>query len=98
MAAPRFPFPEGFGAGSEVDLSYYASIYAARPEEKFPLPSIPVERIDPVYFRQPVDDPTGERPGTIVVDTANHFLYLTAENGKAMRYGVGLGRAGFEWS
>lgn len=97
-AAPRFPAPEGFGSGSDADRSYYALIYAARPDEKFPLPAIPVERIDPVYYRQLVDDPTGERPGTIVVDTANRFLYLTAENGKAMRYGVGLGRAGFEWS
>jgi lipoprotein-anchoring transpeptidase ErfK/SrfK len=34
----------------------------------------------------------------VVVDTSNHFLYLVRENGQAMRYGVGLGRAGFEWS
>ena len=43
-------------------------------------------------------DPTGERPGTIIVDTSSHFLYLVLGNGQAMRYGVGLGRAGFEWS
>lgn len=97
-ATPRFKSAGGVGAASDADLSYYASIYAARPDEKFPLPAIPVERIDPVYYRRSVDDPTGERPGTIVVDTANHFLYLTVENGKAMRYGVGLGRAGFAWS
>lgn len=97
-AASRFPVAEGLRPGAEADLSYYASIYAARPEETFPLSAIPVERVDPVYFRQLVDDPTGERPGVIVVDTANFFLYLTAENGKAMRYGVGLGRAGFAWS
>jgi len=83
---------------SDIDRTYYASIYAARPEEKFPIPALPVERIDPAYFRQFVDDPTGERPGTVVVDTAHHFLYLTVENGKAMRYSVGLGRAGFEWA
>nr|WP_163271217.1 L,D-transpeptidase [Chelativorans alearense] len=96
--APRFPVAEGGVSGFENDLSYYAAMYAARPEEKFPLPAIPFERIDPVYFRHLVTNPTGERPGTIVVDTANHFLYLTHENGKAMRYGVGLGRAGFEWA
>ena len=45
-----------------------------------------------------MSDPTGERPGTIVVDVSSHFLYLVRENGQAMRYGVGLGRAGFEWS
>lgn len=95
---PRSPSKDNVGSIHDGDLAYYTSIYAARPDEKFPIPAIPVDRIDPIYFRQLVDDPTGERPGTIVVDTANHFLYLTREDGKAMRYGVGLGRAGFEWS
>nr|WP_244506489.1 L,D-transpeptidase [Pararhizobium polonicum] len=77
-------------AGSEM--------YAARPDELFPLPAVPYQKIPAQFRRQWVDNPTGERPGTLVVDTANHFLYLTYEDGKAMRYGVGLGRAGFEWS
>jgi lipoprotein-anchoring transpeptidase ErfK/SrfK len=94
---PQFRSPLDRGAGIAPDLSQYASMYAARPEEQFPLPAIPYERIDPVYYRQLVADPTGERPGTIVVDTNNHFLYLTRENGEAMRYGVGLGREGFAW-
>ncbi|NGO55677.1 L,D-transpeptidase [Allomesorhizobium camelthorni] len=97
-AASRFPRTGGFAAGAAPGMPYYISMYGARPDEKFPLPAIPVERIDPSYFRQLVDDPTGERPGTIVVDTANHFLYFTTENGKARRYGVGLGRAGFDWA
>ena len=66
--------------------------------EQFPLPAIPYQKIDKRYYRQMVSDPTGERPGTLVVDTANYFLYLTYEGGQAMRYGVGLGRQGFEWS
>ena len=41
---------------------------------------------------------TGEPKGTLVVDTGSHFLYLVLGNGYAIRYGVGLGRAGFEWS
>src|SRR5690606_5026328 len=41
---------------------------------------------------------TGEKPGTVVVDTANRFLYWTMPEGRAMRYGVGIGRAGFEWN
>lgn len=80
------------------ERAFYAAMYAARPEESFPLPAVPFEKIDPVYYRQVVDDPTGSLPGTIVVDTGNHFLYLVQERGKAMRYGVGLGRAGFEWA
>ncbi len=43
-------------------------------------------------------DPTGEPPGTIVVDVGSHFLYLVQVKGQAIRYGVALGRAGFEWS
>jgi lipoprotein-anchoring transpeptidase ErfK/SrfK len=77
---------------------FYAEIYGAKPDEQFPLPAIPYEKINPRFYRQMVENPTGERPGTIVVDTANHFLYLTYENNQAMRYGVGLGRAGFEWA
>ncbi len=45
-----------------------------------------------------VEDPTGERPGTITVDTKNRYLYLSMEGGKAMRYDVGVGREGFAWS
>lgn len=78
--------------------SVYTTMYAAMPDEAFPLPAIPYKRIDPRFLRQMVDDPTGERPGTIIVDSAHHFLYLTYEGQKAMRYGVGLGRAGFGWS
>ena len=83
----------------EVDPSIagYVQMYAAVQDEGYMLPAIPVERIDRRYLRQLVSDPTGERPGTVVVDTTNHFLYLVRPGGEAMRYGVGLGRAGFEW-
>ncbi|MEX0957557.1 MAG: L,D-transpeptidase [Rhizobiaceae bacterium] len=74
------------------------SAYAAVEDGGYRIPAVPVEKLDPRYLRQIVSDPTGERPGTIVVDTSSHFLYLVRENGKALRYGVGLGRAGFEWS
>ena len=40
----------------------------------------------------------GEQPGTIVVDATNHFLYLVQGGGRAIRYGVGVGRQGFGWS
>jgi lipoprotein-anchoring transpeptidase ErfK/SrfK len=80
------------------EMAAYEVMYAARPDEQFPLPAIPYHRIDRKYLRQWVDNPTGERPGTVVVDVGNHFLYFTYANGKAMRYGVGLGRAGFAWA
>jgi len=47
--------------------------------------------------RQEVDYTTNERPGTIVVDTRSHYLYFIEPGGKAMRYGVGLGAAGYAW-
>lgn len=76
----------------------YAMMYAAVEDEGYQLPAIPIEKMNKKYLRQIVRDPTGERPGTVVVDTSSHFLYLVREGGEAIRYGVGLGRAGFEWS
>lgn len=72
--------------------------YGPRPNEQFALPAVPIDKVPPQFLRQQVSYTTPERPGTIVVDTANFFLYLVQEGGTAMRYGVGLGRAGFEWS
>lgn len=55
-------------------------------------------RMDPRFDRREVDYQTKEEPGTIVIDTPNHFLYLVEGGGKAMRYGVGVGRPGFTWA
>lgn len=79
-------------------LSHYAAMYAAVPEERFPIPAVDLSRIDPRFYRQQVAYPTPEQPGTIVVDTDNKYLYLIQEGGQATRYGVGVGRAGFGWS
>ncbi|RXH23784.1 MULTISPECIES: L,D-transpeptidase [Bradyrhizobium] len=53
---------------------------------------------DPKFEKQLVDYSGKESPGTIVVDTPNKFLYLVEGNGRAMRYGIGVGRPGFTWS
>jgi len=45
-----------------------------------------------------VDDPTHARAGTITIDTKERYLYLSMEDGKAMRYSVGVGRDGFGWN
>ncbi|MER8375015.1 L,D-transpeptidase [Mesorhizobium sp. M1409] len=82
----------------EPPLADYVTMYGAVSDGGFDLPAIPVDRIDPQFLRQIVPDPTGQKPGTIVVDTTGHFLYLVRPGGQAIRYGVGLGRAGFEWS
>ena len=48
--------------------------------------------------RQIVRFPSHEAPGTVIIDTANTFLYYILGNGKAIRYGIGVGREGFTWS
>jgi lipoprotein-anchoring transpeptidase ErfK/SrfK len=53
---------------------------------------------DPRFEKQLVDYHGKEGAGTIVVDTPNKFLYLVEGNGKATRYGIGVGRPGFTWS
>ncbi len=54
--------------------------------------------LPPQFRRQVVDYQTKEQPGTIVIDTPNTYLYLVLGQGKALRYGIGVGREGFTWS
>jgi lipoprotein-anchoring transpeptidase ErfK/SrfK len=54
--------------------------------------------IDPQFHRQEVTYMGRHAPGTIVIDTPNRFLYLVQGNGRAIRYGIGVGRPGFEWA
>ena len=58
----------------------------------------PTKEIPPQFRRTVVDYPTVEPSGTILIDTPNRYLYLTLGKGKAIRYGVGVGREGFTWS
>jgi lipoprotein-anchoring transpeptidase ErfK/SrfK len=55
------------------------------------------EQLDPVLQRQVVFFRSSEAPGTIIVHTAERFLYVVQSGGRALRYGVGVGRAGFQW-
>ncbi|WP_082520507.1 L,D-transpeptidase [Rhizobium sp. Root482] len=55
-------------------------------------------RLDPQFLPQTVAYDGGEKPGTIVIDTNSRFLYLVTGNGEARRYGVGVGKPGFEWA
>lgn len=54
--------------------------------------------VDPSYERQEVAYSGPHRPGTLVVDTPNRYLFLVMPNGRALRYGIGVGRPGFEWA
>ena len=54
--------------------------------------------LDPRFQRQEVAYHGPQRPGTIVVDTPNKYLYLVQPGGRALRYGIGVGRPGFAWA
>jgi lipoprotein-anchoring transpeptidase ErfK/SrfK len=58
----------------------------------------PKKELPPQFRRTLVDYPTKEPAGTIIIDTPNTYLYLVLGQGKALRYGVGVGREGFTWS
>lgn len=55
------------------------------------------EILPPEYRRQVVYYRTTEPPGTIIVQTSERYLYLVQGNGRAIRYGIGVGRDGFQW-
>ncbi|WP_117193388.1 L,D-transpeptidase [Rhizobium terrae] len=94
----RAPIPEM--ARRPIELPGEAELearYAAVEDGGHLIPAVPYRQIDPKYYRQRVVDPTGETPGTVVVDTPGRFLYVVEPGGTAMRYGVGIGRDGFAW-
>ena len=73
-----------------------AAISALPPEDR---PETgPAKSLPPQLRRTMIDYPSKEPTGTIVVDTQRTYLYLVLGNGKAMRYGIGVGREGFTWS
>ncbi|KQU66975.1 hypothetical protein ASC75_08910 [Aminobacter sp. DSM 101952] len=99
VAKPAFPVaPPPPTLRNDPSFTEPQRMYAPVIDNGYDIPGVPFKKIDPRYYRQVVADPTGEAPGTVVIDTSQHFLYLVSDNGEAIRYGVGLGRAGFEWA
>ena len=77
----------GAGAGDPVSLSRAPAV------GEYGAAEVPAN-----LHRQVVAYPTTETPGTIVIDTPHTYLYLVLGGGKALRYGIGVGREGFTWS
>jgi lipoprotein-anchoring transpeptidase ErfK/SrfK len=75
----------------------FTESYGATTDAGYALPAIPINRVDKRFHRQIVDYSTNEKPGTIVVDTPSRFLYYVLSGGKAVRYGISVGKAGFAW-
>jgi lipoprotein-anchoring transpeptidase ErfK/SrfK len=61
------------------------------------VPSTDEERLDPKWEKTVVFFRTAEAPGTIIINTNERFLYVVQGGGRALRYGIGVGRDGFQW-
>ena len=94
-----YPYPASSspyqGGVPGVPPSQGTAIAALPPEYK---PERAAKEPPPQFHRTVVDYSTIEPPGTIIIDTPNTYLYLTIGHGKAIRYGIGVGREGFTWS
>lgn len=75
----------------------FKNAYVSVKDSGYTLPAIPINRVNSKYHRQIVTYRTSERAGTIIVDTPNRFLYYVLPGNKAVRYGIGVGKAGFAW-
>jgi lipoprotein-anchoring transpeptidase ErfK/SrfK len=71
---------------------YYLRMYGEVIGEPHRVAAMDLRRVDPQWWRQEVPYSTNERPGTLVVDTPARFLYLVLEGGRALRYGIGVGK------
>ncbi|MET3616068.1 lipoprotein-anchoring transpeptidase ErfK/SrfK [Rhizobium aquaticum] len=80
-------------AGSPVPDAYGRIV-----DNGFQLPAIPIQKLDKKFHRQIVDFQTKESAGTVIVNTRERFLYYVLSGGKAVRYGIGVGKQGFAWS
>ena len=86
------------GCSTIGQMRLFTNDYGGVSDAGYQLPRIPIEKVPRQFHRQIVSYDTKEKPGTIIVDTGNKFLYFVLPEGEAVRYGIGVGREGFEWS
>src|SRR5712672_1842639 len=96
--------PEGIGAPSTVTGTVQPpagadgrpTVLSALPPDD--QPEVAPAQLSPNLHRQEVVFPTKEPAGTLIVDTPNTYLYYVLGGGRAIRYGVRVGRDGFTWT
>ncbi len=93
LAACQTAYQPRVATGDDLTDWYIGSL----PDQPHPIPLVDRSKMRPELARQTVRYAGGERPGTIVVDIDQRFLYLVQGNGTALRYAVGVGRQGFSW-
>jgi lipoprotein-anchoring transpeptidase ErfK/SrfK len=96
---PEYTRPEQVERAVDPAIArQYAALYAPVNGEPYAVPAVRLSDIDPQYLRKRVYIETAEAPGTIIVNAQEKFLYFVEGGGRAIRYGVGVGRQGFGWS
>ena len=83
--------------GPEIPREVFTSDYGAVRDGGYTIPAVPIERVPKKYHRQIVTFASNEKPGTIIVNTRKRFPYYVLPGNRAVRYGIGVGRAGFAW-
>jgi lipoprotein-anchoring transpeptidase ErfK/SrfK len=96
-APQQIPFQQTSYAGALISPGI-AALYAAVPDEQFPIPAVDFNDVNTDFLRSVVRFATPELPGTIIISTTQHTLHLVLPDGMAVRYGVGVGKEGLEWS
>lgn len=84
--------------GVDANLRSSGSMYGEFVDGEYTLAAVPYEEMEGRFRRQRVVNKTGMQPGTILVDPHNHHAYYVLSHDEAVRYGIGVGKAGFEWS
>jgi lipoprotein-anchoring transpeptidase ErfK/SrfK len=110
-ATPRQPQQAGYAAadprpelgGGFIEFLFGGGRPVARPraaaEVAYAAPGVPARpALDPKYEKQVVAYSGHEKPGTIIIDTPERFLFLVQGDGTALRYGIGVGKPGFTWA
>jgi lipoprotein-anchoring transpeptidase ErfK/SrfK len=74
------------------------NVYLATSDNGFAVPAVDPAKVPDQFQRQVVDYPSSEVPGTVIINPATKHLYFITGNNKAIRYGIAVGKAGFQWS
>jgi lipoprotein-anchoring transpeptidase ErfK/SrfK len=75
----------------------FSDSYGKVTDAGYALPAIPIKRLDTKFHRQIISYQTTYKRGTVIVDTKSRFLYYVMGGGRAVRYGIGVGKQGFAW-
>jgi len=90
IAAAAIVAPSLFASAQQIDMNVI--------DQPGLVPSEQDEQLTGAFEKQLVFFRTTEPPGTVIIDTSQRFLYLVQPNNRAIRYGIGVGRQGFQWS